>query len=97
MIEADTRAISTWSPCTRITAFSPTITCWSTGSMTWTQGEATSRGEIAEVRFVDPLMPPEGTSPATAAAAGRDVLRAQIPANLAGETGPGRKCVVTAF
>ena len=31
----------------------------------WKQGEATSRGEIAEVRFVDPLMPPEGTSPAT--------------------------------
>ena len=31
----------------------------------WTQGVATSRGEIAEVRFVDPLAPPEGTSPAT--------------------------------
>lgn len=31
----------------------------------WKQGEATSKGEIAEVRFVDPLMPPEGTSPAT--------------------------------
>ena len=32
---------------------------------TWTQGEATSRGEIAGVQFVDPLMPPEGVSPAT--------------------------------
>jgi 8-oxo-dGTP pyrophosphatase MutT (NUDIX family) len=31
----------------------------------WTQGQATSRGEIAEVRFVDPLTPPEGVSPAT--------------------------------
>jgi 8-oxo-dGTP pyrophosphatase MutT (NUDIX family) len=31
----------------------------------WTQGKATSRGEIAEIRFADPLMPPEGTSPAT--------------------------------
>lgn len=31
----------------------------------WTQGQATSRGEIAEVRFVDPLMPPEGVSPGT--------------------------------
>jgi len=31
----------------------------------WTQGEATSRGEIAEVRFVDPLTPPDGVSPAT--------------------------------
>lgn len=32
----------------------------------WTQGEATSRGEIAEVRFVDPLSPPEGTTKGTA-------------------------------
>ncbi len=32
---------------------------------TWTQGEATSRGEIAGVQFVDPLMPPEGVSSAT--------------------------------
>lgn len=31
----------------------------------WTQGEATQKGEIAEVRFVDPLAPPEGTSPGT--------------------------------
>jgi 8-oxo-dGTP pyrophosphatase MutT (NUDIX family) len=31
----------------------------------WTQGEPTSRGEIAEVRFVDPLLPPEGVSPGT--------------------------------
>lgn len=31
----------------------------------WTQGEATQRGEIAEVRFVDPNDPPEGTSPGT--------------------------------
>ncbi len=31
----------------------------------WTQGQATSRGEIAEVRFVDPLNPPEGVSPGT--------------------------------
>ena len=31
----------------------------------WTQGEATARGEIAEMRFVDPLMPPEGVSPGT--------------------------------
>ncbi len=31
----------------------------------WTQGEPTSRGEIAEVRFVDPLMPPEDVSPGT--------------------------------
>jgi 8-oxo-dGTP pyrophosphatase MutT (NUDIX family) len=31
----------------------------------WTQGEATSRGEIAETRFVDPLDPPEGVSPGT--------------------------------
>jgi 8-oxo-dGTP pyrophosphatase MutT (NUDIX family) len=32
----------------------------------WTRGEATSRGEIAEVRFVDPLNPPEGTTKGTA-------------------------------
>ena len=32
---------------------------------TWRQGKASSRGEIAEVQFVDPLMPPEGVSPAT--------------------------------
>lgn len=31
----------------------------------WTQGEATSRGEIAEVRFVDPLTPPDDVSPGT--------------------------------
>lgn len=31
----------------------------------WTRGEATSRGEIADARFVDPLMPPEGVSPGT--------------------------------
>lgn len=31
----------------------------------WTQGRATQKGEIAEVRFVDPLNPPEGTSPGT--------------------------------
>jgi hypothetical protein len=31
----------------------------------WTQGEATQRGEIAEVRFVDPLAPPEGVSKGT--------------------------------
>jgi hypothetical protein len=31
----------------------------------WTQGEATQRGEIAEVRFVDPTSPPEDTSPGT--------------------------------
>jgi 8-oxo-dGTP pyrophosphatase MutT (NUDIX family) len=31
----------------------------------WTQGKATSRGEIAEVRFVDPTKPPEGVSPGT--------------------------------
>lgn len=32
----------------------------------WTQGDATSRGEIAEVRFVDPLAPPEGVTKGTA-------------------------------
>lgn len=31
----------------------------------WTQGEATSRGEIAEIRFVDPANPPEGTTKGT--------------------------------
>ena len=31
----------------------------------WTQGQATSRGEIEEVRFVAPDVRPEGTSPAT--------------------------------
>jgi 8-oxo-dGTP pyrophosphatase MutT (NUDIX family) len=31
----------------------------------WKQGQATAKGEIAEIRFVDPLTPPEGTSPAT--------------------------------
>ena len=31
----------------------------------WTQGKATSRGEIAEVGFFDPLNPPEGVSPGT--------------------------------
>ena len=31
----------------------------------WTQGEATQRGEIAEVRFVDPLHPPDGVSKGT--------------------------------
>ncbi len=31
----------------------------------WTQGQPTSKGEIAEVRFVDPLTPPEGVSPGT--------------------------------
>ena len=32
---------------------------------TWDQGEATSRGEIAEAAWVDPLSPPEGTTPGT--------------------------------
>ncbi len=32
----------------------------------WTQGEATSRGEIAEVGFFDPKAPPAGTSKGTA-------------------------------
>lgn len=31
----------------------------------WTRGEATSRGEIAEVRFVDPLNPPADVSRGT--------------------------------
>lgn len=32
----------------------------------WTQGQATSRGEIAETGFFDPRDPPEGTSKGTA-------------------------------
>jgi len=32
----------------------------------WTQGQATSRGEIAEIGFFDPRTPPEGTSKGTA-------------------------------
>lgn len=32
----------------------------------WTQGEATSRGEIADIGFFDPKAPPEGTSKGTA-------------------------------
>ena len=32
---------------------------------TWTQGEATQRGEIAEVRFCDPMKPPEGITKGT--------------------------------
>jgi 8-oxo-dGTP pyrophosphatase MutT (NUDIX family) len=32
---------------------------------TWRQGEPTSRGEIAEIRFVDPLAPPAGVSKGT--------------------------------
>ena len=31
----------------------------------WTQGEATQRGEIAEIRFVDPLNPPAEVSRGT--------------------------------
>jgi len=31
----------------------------------WTQGEATSRGEIAETAFFDPKAPPEGTTKGT--------------------------------
>jgi ADP-ribose pyrophosphatase YjhB (NUDIX family) len=31
----------------------------------WTQGEMTSRGEIAEIRFFDPATPPEGISKGT--------------------------------
>lgn len=31
----------------------------------WTQGEPTQKGEIAEVRFVDPLAPPEGVTAGT--------------------------------
>ena len=31
----------------------------------WRQGEATSHGEIAEIRFVDPLNPPEEVSKGT--------------------------------
>jgi len=41
------------------------ITCWSTGSRAGRTGKATSRGEIAEVGFFDPLNPPEGVSPGT--------------------------------
>ncbi len=32
----------------------------------WTQGQPTQRGEIAEIRFVDPLNPPEGVTGGTA-------------------------------
>lgn len=32
---------------------------------TWTRGQATSQGEIAEARFFDPLTPPDDVSPAT--------------------------------
>lgn len=32
---------------------------------TWTQGKATSHGEIAEIRFVDPLNPPDDVSKGT--------------------------------
>jgi 8-oxo-dGTP pyrophosphatase MutT (NUDIX family) len=32
----------------------------------WIQRDATSRGEIAEIRFVDPLKPPQGVSAGTA-------------------------------
>ncbi len=31
----------------------------------WTQGEATQRGEIAEIRFVDPMNPPDGVTAGT--------------------------------
>lgn len=31
----------------------------------WTQGEATQKGEVAEIRFVDPLNPPEDTTKGT--------------------------------
>ena len=31
----------------------------------WTQGKPSQQGEIAEVRFVDPLIPPPDTSPGT--------------------------------
>lgn len=31
----------------------------------WTQGEATQRGEVAEIRFVDPLNPPSDTTKGT--------------------------------
>ncbi len=31
----------------------------------WTQGEPTQKGEIAEVRFVDPLNPPDGVTAGT--------------------------------
>ena len=32
---------------------------------TWDQGEATSRGEIADTVWADPLDPPDGTTPGT--------------------------------
>ena len=32
---------------------------------TWNQGKATSRGEIAEAVWADPLNPPDGTTPGT--------------------------------
>tara|TARA_R110001583_G_scaffold95740_1_gene239748 strand:- start:133 stop:603 length:471 start_codon:yes stop_codon:yes gene_type:complete len=32
---------------------------------TWTQGKATSYGEVAEAVWADPLSPPEGTTPGT--------------------------------
>lgn len=32
----------------------------------WTRGEATSRGEVAETGFFDPLQPPEGVTKGTA-------------------------------
>lgn len=31
----------------------------------WTQGEATQKGEIAEIRFVDPRHPPDGVTAGT--------------------------------
>lgn len=31
----------------------------------WEQGEATSKGEIAEARWIDPQDPPEGVTPGT--------------------------------
>ena len=47
----------------------------------WTQGEATSRGEIAEIRFVDPLNPPEGVSKGTHNRL-KEVFRAQAVSEL---------------
>jgi 8-oxo-dGTP pyrophosphatase MutT (NUDIX family) len=47
----------------------------------WTQGEATSRGEIAEIRFVDPLNPPEGVSKGTNNRL-KEVFRAQAVSEL---------------
>ncbi|MEZ5997592.1 MAG: NUDIX domain-containing protein [Hyphomonas sp.] len=35
------------------------------GAAHWEQGEATSRGEIAETVWADPLTPPDGTTPGT--------------------------------